>query len=86
MRAIEPAEVRDTDTILDVRHHVGSEQIRGALRYAPKALLDAPELALPLNTEGRIVLNADSEGTPAEGATFFVNPQKSRSPKKCLLP
>jgi rhodanese-related sulfurtransferase len=62
MQTIEAAGVGATDTILDVRHHVGSEQIRGALRYNPNALLDAPELALPLNLDGRIVLDADSEG------------------------
>jgi rhodanese-related sulfurtransferase len=62
METIEAGQVVPQDTILDVRHHVGPEQIRGAVRYDPKALLDAPELALPLNLEGRIVLDADSEG------------------------
>jgi rhodanese-related sulfurtransferase len=66
MKTIEPGDVAATDTILDVRHHVGPEQIRGAVRYNPKALLDAPELALPLNTEGRIVLVSDSEREAAE--------------------
>jgi hypothetical protein len=60
METIEPADVGATDTILDVRRHAGSEQIRGAVRYDPKALLDARELVLPFNTEGRIVLDADS--------------------------
>ena len=66
MKTIEPAEVGAADTILDVRHHVGREQIRGAVRYDPKSLLDAPELALPLNVEGRIVLDSDSEHEAAE--------------------
>jgi rhodanese-related sulfurtransferase len=66
MKTIEPGDVAATDTILDVRRHVGSEQIRGSVRYNPKVLLDAPELALPLNTEGRIVLDSDSEREAAE--------------------
>jgi rhodanese-related sulfurtransferase len=72
METIEPADVGATDTILDVRRHAGSEQIRGAVRYDPKALLDARELALPLNTEGRIVLDADSEDEASKIAERLV--------------
>lgn len=63
---IEPGDIRETDTILDVRRHPGHEQIRGALRYDPKRLLEAPQLQLPLNVEGRIVLHADSRDEAEE--------------------
>jgi rhodanese-related sulfurtransferase len=66
MKTIQAAEVGAADTILDIRRHVGREQIRGALRYDPKSLLEAPELALPLNVEGRIVLDSDSEHEAGE--------------------
>jgi hypothetical protein len=56
---INPGELHDGDTVLDVRHHVGSAQIRGAVRYQPKALLEAEHLSLPLPIEHRIVLHVD---------------------------
>ena len=61
IQTIDSADVGNEDTILDVRRHVGSAQIRGARRYEPKHLLEAASLMLPLNVEGTIVLNADSE-------------------------
>ena len=54
---------------LDVRKHPGKEQIRGALRYNPKALLEADELALPLPHEGRVVVYADSDEDAVAVAT-----------------
>lgn len=55
----------DTATMptLDVRRHPGKEQIRGALRYNPKALLSQDPLVLPLDREARIVVYADDDQT-----------------------
>ncbi len=50
-----------TTPILDARSHPGKEQIRGALRYDPKALLSEERLALPLPHESPIVVYADNE-------------------------
>jgi hypothetical protein len=61
IQTIDSADVGNEDTILDVRRHVGSAQIRGARRHEPKHLLEAAHLTLPLNVEGTIVLFADSE-------------------------
>jgi rhodanese-related sulfurtransferase len=53
----------DTTTmpVLDVRKHAGKEQIRGALRYDPKALLTEEPLALPFAHDERIVVYGDAE-------------------------
>ena len=53
----------DTNTTptIDVRRHPGKEQIRGALRYDPKALLTGEPLALPFAHDGRIVVYGDDE-------------------------
>lgn len=48
------------DEILDVRVHVGKEQIRGALRYDPGALLGADDLVLPLAHDRTIAVYGDS--------------------------
>ncbi|HEY1655076.1 MAG TPA: rhodanese-like domain-containing protein [Candidatus Tumulicola sp.] len=56
-------EVSATTEILDVRHHSGKHQIRGAVRYDPKALLDADPLVLPLTHDGPIAVYADSDDT-----------------------
>lgn len=50
-----------TMPIVDARRHPGKEQIRGALRYDERALLDEERLTLPLPHNGRIVVYADSE-------------------------
>jgi rhodanese-related sulfurtransferase len=63
---IEAGEVADTDTILDVRRHVGSEQIRGAVRYNPHQLLQAQRLTLPLNVDGRVILHTDNDSDAEE--------------------
>lgn len=57
------AEEIDTNTmpVLDARTHPGKEQIRGALRYDPKALMAEEHLTLPLPHEQRIVVYADNE-------------------------
>lgn len=59
---MKPQEI-DTTTmpVLDARSHPGKEQIRGALRYDPKALLSEEHLTLPLPHDGRIVVYADDE-------------------------
>jgi rhodanese-related sulfurtransferase len=53
----------DTATMptLDARSHPGKEQIRGALRYDPKALLTEERLTLPLPHDGHIVVYAEDE-------------------------
>lgn len=53
----------DTATMptLDVRKHARGEQIRGALRYDPKALLGEERLALPLDRERPIVIYAEDD-------------------------
>jgi len=60
----------DTATMptLDVRRHAGNEQIRGALRYNPKALLAQDTLALPFAHDERIVVYGDNEKEAAEVA------------------
>lgn len=64
---VRPAEI-DTTTMptLDVRSRAVKEQIRGALRYDPKALLAEEHLALPLPHDGRIVVYADDDSHAAE--------------------
>ena len=51
---------------LDVRSKRGRTQIRGALRYDPKALLDQERLALPLPHDGKIVVYADDDARAEE--------------------
>jgi rhodanese-related sulfurtransferase len=61
VRTVPPQVFDSTTAILDVRRHVHGEQIRGALRYDPNALLDADKLILPFSHEGQIVLCTDDE-------------------------
>jgi rhodanese-related sulfurtransferase len=58
----------DTTTMptLDVRTKPGKEQIRGALRYDPKALLGVERLALPFPHDGRIIVYGDDEKEGAQ--------------------
>ena len=64
---IEPREFGAETVVLDVRNHQHGEQIRGALRYDPKKLLDAEELSLPIQHDrGRIVVYGDSEDRARE--------------------
>ncbi len=62
-----PASEIDTTTtpVLDARTHPGKEQIRGALRYDPKALLEEDRLTLPLPHDGEIVVYADDDAAAA---------------------
>jgi len=46
---------------LDVRSKRGRTQIRGALRYDPKALMSQERLALPLPHDEKIVVYADDD-------------------------
>lgn len=57
----------DTATMptLDVRKHARGEQIRGAVRYDPKALLGEERLALPLAHDRRIVVYAEDDDDAA---------------------
>ena len=49
-----------TVTFLDVRKHADGEQIRGAVRYDQKKLLEATNLTLPLPRDGEIVVYCGS--------------------------
>lgn len=59
---VRPNEI-DTNTmaVLDVRRHPHKEQIRGAVRYDPKALLTEEPLALPFGHHERIVVYAEDD-------------------------
>lgn len=48
--------IQDQTPVLDLRKHRHGEQIRGALRYDPHALLQADPLVLPLSKERTIAL------------------------------
>ena len=61
MNTIEAGEFDPSIQVLDIRKHTHNEQIRGALRYDPKKLLDVDQLVLPLAKENRVVLLADDE-------------------------
>ncbi len=58
-----PASSLDTNTtpVIDARAHTGHEQIRGALRYDPKVLLEEDKLTLPLPHESRIVVYSEDD-------------------------
>jgi rhodanese-related sulfurtransferase len=58
-------DVTATAEILDLRRHPGKHQIRGAVRYDPRALLDAQPLVLPLSHDAPIVVYADSDDVVA---------------------
>lgn len=68
MTTIEPKEFDAATPVLDIRKHTHNEQIRGAVRYDAKKLLDADKLVLPLPKSGTIVLCADDEKTAEEVA------------------
>ncbi len=53
--------INEQTPILDLRKHRHGEQIRGALRYDPHALLKADPLVLPLPKERTIALYTDDE-------------------------
>ncbi len=62
IKSLRPDQIDGTQTpILDVRAHRGGTQIRGALHYDPKHLLQADELSLPLPHDGEIAVYGDSE-------------------------
>ncbi len=60
MKHIEPQRFDASVPVLDIRKHYHHGQIRGALRYDPKKLLEADTLILPL-PKGEIVLCADDD-------------------------
>lgn len=51
---------------LDARSHRGHEQIRGAVRYDPKALLTEERLVLPFARENLVVVYADDDDAAAQ--------------------
>lgn len=53
--------ISDQTPILDLRKHRHGEQIRGAVRYDPDALLHANPLVLPLPKERTIAIYTDDE-------------------------
>lgn len=53
--------IHDQTPILDLRKHRHGEQIRGALRYDPHAILKADPLVLPLPKERTIAIYADDD-------------------------
>jgi rhodanese-related sulfurtransferase len=59
-----PGDLAPQASILDVRHS-GHRQIRGALQYDPKALLDADPLALPLPHDAPVAVYGDDDETVA---------------------
>lgn len=61
MKTIAPEDVASETPILDIRNHYHGGQIRGALRYDPRKLLEASKLAIPLPREGLIILCADDD-------------------------
>ncbi len=66
MKTIEPREFDPSMQVLDIRKHTHNEQIRGAVRYDPKKLLEADKLVLPLAKENLVVLCADDEKLASE--------------------
>jgi rhodanese-related sulfurtransferase len=58
-----PAAIEPTTTILDVRRSHGREQIRGALQYDAKAILDADPLTLPLPHDRPVAVYGDDDAT-----------------------
>ncbi len=68
MTTIEPHEFDAATPVLDIRKHTHNEQIRGAVRYDPKKLLEADKLVLPLAKDGTIALCADNEKEAEEVA------------------
>ena len=69
---IEPREVDAATQVLDIRRHPHNEQIRGALRYDPKKLLEVDKLVLPLAKENRVVLYADDERSAQDVASRLL--------------
>ena len=57
-----------TTPILDVRKQARGEQIRGAVRYDPQALLDVDKLLLPFDKERPVVVYADDDENAARVA------------------
>jgi rhodanese-related sulfurtransferase len=46
-------------TIINAGKQAGRREIRGAIRYSPKELLEADHLALPIAHENRVILYAE---------------------------
>jgi rhodanese-related sulfurtransferase len=62
MKILRPDQVNvSTTPLLDVRMRPGSVQIRGAVHYNPKALLEADPLVLPIPHDAPVAVYGDSE-------------------------
>jgi rhodanese-related sulfurtransferase len=61
MKTAPPQTIHEQTPILDLRKHRHGEQIRGAIRYDPHALLKADPLVLPLPKERTIAFYADDQ-------------------------
>jgi rhodanese-related sulfurtransferase len=62
MKSLRPDQIDTTTTpVIDVRMRPGSKQIRGAIHYDPKHVLEADPLVLPLPHDGPVVVYGDSE-------------------------
>lgn len=62
MKSAPASSIHEQTPVLDIRKHRHGEQIRGALRYDARAVLDANPLALPLPKERTIALCSDDDG------------------------
>lgn len=69
---VRPSEI-DTNTmaVLDARRHPHKDQVRGAVRYDPKALLAEEPLALPFGHHERIVVYGDDDTEAERIAAHF---------------
>jgi rhodanese-related sulfurtransferase len=59
--ALTPQSIDQTTPVLDVRRSSGRQQIRGALQYDAKALLDADPLTLPLPHDRPVAVYGDDD-------------------------
>jgi rhodanese-related sulfurtransferase len=59
---LRPEEIDTATTpVIDVRMRPSAQQIRGALHYDPRAVLEADPLVLPLPHDGPIAVYGDSD-------------------------
>jgi rhodanese-related sulfurtransferase len=61
MNRLRPDQIDTTTPVLDVRMRPGKKQIRGALHFDPREVLESTPLVLPLPQDGPIAVYGDSE-------------------------
>lgn len=66
IKPLQPEQIDSATAILDVRRRTGGHQVRGAVRYDAKLLLEAPKLTLPLSHDAPIAVYGDSADVVAE--------------------